>query len=95
VEKRTCKIFLLREITYAPRRPHDGRCKDSVIQDHNTDNPFVPPHTQGSNTTENEAQVWCVHEDGVKRSRQSQRHEVDGKWEKCQTIARGGCNFQE
>jgi hypothetical protein len=30
VGKMACKIFLLREITYAPRRPHDGRCEDGV-----------------------------------------------------------------
>jgi len=79
VGKMICKIFLLCEITYAPRRPHDGRCEDGVTQDHNTDNPFVPSYTQESNTTENEARVWCVHVVGVKQNRQNQRHEADGK----------------
>jgi len=90
-----CKIYLPHERTYAPRRPHDGRCEDGVTWDHNTDNPFVPPHTQESNIIENEARVWCVHEVGAKQNRQNQKHEVDGKWEKSQTTAREGCNVQE
>lgn len=93
--KKACKISLLREITYTPRRPHDGRCEGGVTQDHNTDNPFVPLHSQESNITENKARVWCVHEVGVKQNRQNQIHEVSGKWEKSQTAACEGYNLQE
>jgi hypothetical protein len=59
-----------------------------VTRDHNTDNLFVPPHTQESNITENEARVWCVHKVGAKQNRQNQKHEVDGRRAK-QPLVRG------
>lgn len=65
-----------------------------MTRDHNTDNPFVLPHTQESNIIENEARVWYVHEVGAKQNRRNQKHGVDGKWEKSQTTAREGYNVQ-
>jgi hypothetical protein len=53
-----------------------------VGYNHNTDSPFVPLHTQKSNTIENKAQVWCARAVGVKQNNQNERHEDYDKCEK-------------
>lgn len=89
-----CRSCRLREITDVPKRLHDERYEDDVTQDHNTDSPFVPLHTQESNTIENEAKVWCAHVIGVKQNKRIQRHEDGHKWARCQTISRREYNYQ-